>query len=160
MLQTQDATTVEFRDIPAEKAAEPAYYVRGIPFNMIEQFWQYAEPYVKRALDHANGEFTPLDLKKSCLVRDAQLWLVMKKERIVAAAITQIVNYPQRRHARVITLAGTGGDEWTAILDDALHQWGKANGCNAIEAFVRKGYVQKLAQYGYKHKYSCIIKEM
>lgn len=136
------------------------YRIQGIPASAVERFWTYCEPYIKRALDHTSGEFTPEDIKRRCLNRDAQLWLVMREARIVAAAVTEIIVYPQRTHARVITLAGTSGDEWTSLLDDTLTQWAKVQGCIALEAYVRKGYVQKLAQYGFKHKYSCIVKEI
>lgn len=136
------------------------FKIRGIPSNMIDRFWPLAEPYIKRALDHANGEFKPADLKHFCKDRTVQLWLVSEGERIVAAATTELINYPQRRHCRVITLAGSKAPEWTGLLDETLLAWAKQQGCDSIEAYVRKGYVKVLAEHGYNHKYCAVVKEI
>lgn len=142
-----------------EEAAKK-YHVRGIPANMVEHFWPFAEPYIKRALDHTSGEFLPSDLKIYCKERVAQLWLISENSRVIAACTTEIVNYPQRRHCRVITLGGTKAPEWTGLLDIILEEWSRQQGCVAIEAFVRKGYVSVLSQYGYKQKYAAVFKDI
>lgn len=142
-----------------EEATEK-YRVRGIPANMIDRFWPMAEPYIKRALDHTSGEFSPADIKAYCKDRIIQLWLVSENERIIAACTTEIINYPQRKHCRVVTLAGSKAVEWTQLLDVVLLEWAKQQGCDAMEAFVRKGYVPVLEKYGYKHQYSVVCKEI
>ena len=134
------------------------YQIRGIPAEMVAGLWHYAEPYIKRALDHTSGELRPEDLKKLCENRSTQLWLIVKNNRVIAASTTEIVTYPRRKHCRIITLAGSGADEWTRSLDETLSEWAKAQGCQSLEAYVRKGYVPKLAQLGYKHKYSSVHK--
>lgn len=134
------------------------YQIRGIPSEMVPGLWHYAEPYIKRALDHTSGELLPNDLKAACLDRSVQLWLAVKNNRVVGAVTTEIVTYPQRKHCRIITLAGSGADEWTRGLDETLTEWAKTQGCQSMEAYVRKGYVPKLTQLGYKHKYSSVHK--
>jgi hypothetical protein len=136
------------------------FQIRGIPHNLVESMWKFAEPYIKRALDHTCGEVTPDDLRHSCEDRRCQLWLVSKENRIIAAVTTEIVNYPQRRHCRVITLAGSSAEDWTGLMDATLMEWAKSHACDAMEAYVRKGYVQKLSQYGFKHRYSVVVKEL
>ena len=138
----------------------PKFFIRGIPAPMVERFWQFAEPYVKRALDHTSGEFAPADLKMLCKDRVIQLWLISEGERIIGACTTEIVVYPSRKHCRVITLAGSKAPEWTGMFDIMLQDWAKKQGCAAIEAFVKKGYVSILANYGYKPKYTTVIKEI
>lgn len=142
-----------------EEATEK-FRVRGIPAAMVDRFWTLAEPYIKRALDHTRGEFAPEDIKAYCKDRIIQLWLVSEGERIIAAATTEIVTYPQKKHCRVVTLAGSRAVEWTPLLDVVLTEWAKEQGCDAMEAFVRKGYVSVLANYGYKHMYSAVFKEL
>lgn len=137
------------------------FHIRGIPAPMVERFWPLAEPYVKRALDRTSGEYTPDDLKSMCKDRIVQLWLVTEGERAIGAVTTEIVVYPRRKHCRVITLAGTKAPEWSGtLLDIILPEWARKEGCVAIEAFVRKGYVGVLAGYGFKHKYSAVFKEV
>lgn len=136
------------------------YQVRGIPSPLVERMWPFAEPYVKRALDHAAGEIEPSDLRRLCAERDAQLWLVASGERIVGAATTEVVRYPHKKHCRVITIAGSGFADWVGLMDETLTQWALGCGCDAMEAHVRKGFVQKLAPMGYKHLHSVVVKNL
>lgn len=142
-----------------EEAAQK-FHIRGIPANLVDHFWPFAEPFIKRALDHSAGEFRPLDLRDYCKDRVVQLWLVSENERIIAAITTEIINYPRKRHCRIVTLAGSKAPEWTGLADVIIGEWAKEQQCNAMEAYVRKGYVPVLAKYGYKHKYSAVFKEL
>lgn len=137
-----------------------SFRVRGIPSELVEKFWPFAEPYIKRALDRTSGEFTPAHIKMLCKDRVVQLWLVNEGERIVGAVTTEIVVYPNRKHCRVLTIAGPKASEWTAEIDAVLSVWAKAQGCSAVEAFIRKGYVPAWAKHGYSHKYSAVFKEL
>lgn len=137
---------------------ENGYQIRGIPSEMVEGMWRYAEPYIKRALDHTSGELFPEDLKSACQNRTVQLWLIVQENRVVAAITTEIVQYPRRKHCRIITLSGSDAAAWTKPLDEVLMKWAKEQGCHALEAYVRKGYVPKLALLGFKHRYSAVHK--
>src|SRR6478735_3008617 len=108
---------------------EAKFHFRSIPAALVERFWQYAEPYIKRALDHTSGEFLPEDIKRFCKDHVVQLWLVSEGARIIAAVTTEIVVYPQRKHCRIITLAGTKAPEWTPMVDTILMDWAKTEGC-------------------------------
>lgn len=135
------------------------YVVRGIPSTLVDRFWKYAEPYVKRALDHTSGEFLPADIRQYCKDQVCQLWLVAEGSRVVGAITTEIVVYPQRKHCRIVTLGGSKAPEWTGLADTIVGNWAREQGCNAMEAFVRKGYVPVLAKYGFKLKYTAVVKE-
>jgi hypothetical protein len=134
--------------------------MRGVPAEVVANLWHYAEPYIKRALDHANGEFTLEDFRQMCINRVVQLWLISKENRVVGAITTEIVVYPQCKHCRVITLAGSNFVEWVELADATLSEWAKEQGCNALESYVRKGLVPKMEPFGYKHKHSVLVKEI
>jgi hypothetical protein len=136
------------------------FNVRNIPAPLVERFWPYAEPYIKRALDHTSGEFRPEDIQSFARDSYIQLWLVNEGNRVVGAVTTEIVTYPNRKHCRVITLAGSKAAEWTGLVDTIIADWARSEGCNAVEAFVRKGYVPVLAKHGFKFKYSVIVKDV
>lgn len=136
------------------------YNMRGIPANSLPVFWHFAEPYIKRALDHTSGEVTAEDIHNACLARDVQLWLISQGPRVVGAITTEIVNYPRRKHCRVITLGGTAFSEWVGLADQTLCTWAREQGCVALETYVRKALVPKLAPLAYKHKHSVLIKEL
>lgn len=134
--------------------------VRGVPSHLIDQMWHYAEPYIKRAFDHTSGEVTPEDMRQLCLERSAQLWLVARDSRVIGALTTEIVNYPHRKHCRVITVAGSNFAEWIELADNTLCEFARAKECDALETYVRKGLVPKLSLIGYRHKHSIMTKEL
>lgn len=136
------------------------YIIRGIPAQFVSRMWRYAEPFVKRALDHATGEIATEDLRSSCERRDAQLWLVSSEDRVIGAAITEIVNYPRRRHCVVLTIAGSKFPEWMEQMDNILCTWAVSQGCEVMEAHVRKGLVPRLSPIGYKHLHSIVYKQL
>lgn len=147
-------------DKPCERDNAAPYLIRGIPANAIDRFWPFAEPYIKRALDHASGEFLPSDFRQYCLDRSLQLWLISKGQRIFGALTTEIVVYPHRKHCRVITVAGSDFAGWMPLADETLVAWAKEQGCDALETYVRKGLVPRLAPIGYKQKHAVLMKEI
>lgn len=137
------------------------YIVRGIPSQAIEHFWHFAVPYVKRALDHAYGEVSPDDLKRKCMERDAQLWLVHNDQnKIVGAGTTEIIVYPQMKVCRIITLAGSGFDGWVHVAHQIIEMWAIQQGCGGLEALTRKGFIPKLQNIGFKYRYAVLHKKL
>lgn len=136
------------------------YIMQGIPANLVPHFWTFAEPFIKRALDHTSGEFEPDDMKQLCIDRNIQLWLISKEARIFGAVTTELVVYPHRKHCRVITLAGSDFANWVGIVDSGLTEWAKSHDCDAIESFVRRGLVPHMQPHGYKQKHAVLIKEI
>lgn len=137
------------------------FRIRGIPANLVDKFWPFAEPYIKRALDHTSGEFLSSDLRSLCKDRVVQLWLVSEGERVIGAVTTEIVVYSQRKHCRICTIAGSKAPEWADLLfDTIIPDWAKENKCDGIEAFCRKGYVPKLLEHGFKYKYAAVVKDI
>lgn len=136
------------------------YFIRGVNAEQVPMFWKHGEAFIKRALDHANGELTHEDIRTACERRDMQLWMIATKDAVVGALSTEIVQYPQKRMVRVVTVAGKGFEEWAGEMNKILDEWGRAQGCKGIEAYVRSGFVKKLAHYGYVKKYEMVSKEI
>lgn len=136
------------------------YNIRGVPSQAVEKLWHFAEPFVKRALDHTFGEVSAADIKNFCLSKDMQLWMIVKGERVMGAGVTQIVFYPQMKVCRIVTLAGTEFDNWMDMSHMHIELWAVEMGCEAVEAFVRKGFVPKLQGIRYKHRYSVMHKSL
>lgn len=136
------------------------YNIKGIPVQAIPTFWHFAEPYIKRALDHTFGELSTENVKDLCLSRDMQLWMIAKGDRVVGAGTTQIVFYPSMKTCRIVTLAGSDFDEWMDVAHMNIELWAVQQGCDAMEAYVRKGFMPKLLEIGYKHRYSVAHKKL
>lgn len=136
------------------------YNIQGIPQEAVDKLWRFAEPYVKRSLEHTFGELSCDNIRDFCLGGDMQLWMIVKERRVVGAGTTQLVIYPQMKTCRVITLAGSEFDEWMDQAHMAIEVWADNMGCAAMEAYVRKGFVKKLSEIGYKHRYSVVHKSL
>lgn len=136
------------------------YNVRGVPSQAVEKLWHFAEPFIKRALDHTFGEISAADVKELCSQQIMQLWMVAEGNRVLGAAASQIVVYPQMKVCRIVAMAGTKFDEWMDISHMNIELWALENGCEDMECYVRKGFVPKLQGLGYKHRYSVVHKSL
>lgn len=137
------------------------YTIRGIPNEMVNKVWRFAEPFVKRALDHTFGEISHEDVLRMVLNRDMQLWMISRSDkRIVGAGTTQIIPYPGQTACRIVTLAGAEFDEWREEAHAFIEVWARAQGCTCMENYVRKGFIPKLKEMGYKHRYSVLHKDL
>ena len=137
--------------------------IQGIPSHLVDHFWPFAEPYIKRALDQTVGEFKPEDFHTWCKNQEMQLWLICRKDRIIAALTTQIVNYPHRKHCRIATLGGSFGKDSDLLhkkMFETIDKWAKELGCISVEAYTRKGYSRRLLDFNFKHKCSVMIKDL
>lgn len=140
--------------------SETTFNIRAIPANLVEHFWKLTEPYVKRALDHTSGEIAPADVKALCQGQLAQLWLVSEGEKVIGSFVAEISLYPRRKHARILTLGGSRVKEWALHMDIIVCEWASSQGCQAVEAYVRRGFVPLLVNYNMKHKFSVMVKEL
>lgn len=136
------------------------YQIRGIPVNALGKLWRFAEPFVKRALDHTFGELSCGDIESLCHDREMQLWMIVEGTKVVGAGTTQLVNYPRMRTCRIVTLAGSQFDEWMHLAHAHIEVWAVDQGCDAMECYVRKGFVPKLLGLDYKHRYSVVHKSL
>lgn len=149
---------------PAPPEAAPTvaktYNIRGIPVELLDRYWKYATPYLKRALDRATGELTLADMLSFARAGQVQLWLVHDGARICGAATTEVIKFPTCNRLRVLTVSGTHFDLWAPALDIKLQEWALTHRCDGIEAYVRKGFVPKLRALDYQHKISQVWKPL
>lgn len=135
------------------------YFVRGILAEHLDTFWPMAEPYIKRALDHANGEVDHHMLKTYIANRDMQLWMVANKTRVVGAVTTEIVIYPRKKIIRVVTLAGNHFQEWFPAIEAMIEAYAIAHGCEGCEVLVRPGFTKKLGSHKFRKVYEMCYRQ-
>ena len=137
------------------------YNIKGIPHDGVPSLWRFAEPFIKRALDHTFGELGADDIQAACMSRDMQLWMIAKGNRVVGAGTTMIIPYPKMKVCRIVTLAGTEFDAWKDMAHAFIEIWADVQmGCEDVECYVRKGFVPKLLEMGYRHRYSVCHKKL
>ena len=123
----------------------------------IDLVWDDVVPLIEKALQHAEGELVPDDIKKHLDKNDLRLWIALEGKETIAAMVTEIIQYPRKKIVRVITLAGKNMDMWYDFLP-MIEGYAIRNGCSSLEAWSRKGMARKLKDW--KHSYDIITKDL
>ena len=117
--------------------------------------------FIGKALDRGHGEVSIDDIFFHVLQGIKQLWIVSDdKYKPMAAAITEINNYPQKRVMRILMLAGSGLDIWCEELENKFVEFAHKWQAKSIEVIGRKGWERQLKQYGYNQWYSYLGKDL
>lgn len=136
------------------------FSIRLIPPQLASRFADYARPYIKRALDKSGEGFDVEDILHYCITGQIQLWLIAEGSRVIGAATTELVSYPSQRFCRICTIAGSKFDEWAEHFSIEIETYARAQQCSNLQAYVRRGYVPKLLQYGFKPKCVTVTKQL
>ncbi len=108
--------------------------------------WDDVEEHI-REIAHLNlDRFTPDDLYAELLGRRMQLWCVRRGRKIVMVGITAIRIFPRGKVAYVIGVSGSEMEHWLHFQPDLL-KWAKGEGCQAVDAVVRKGWTRLLKDW-------------
>jgi hypothetical protein len=94
------------------------------------------------------------------LMDEAVLWAVTRDSRLVGCCIANAVQWPRKKIATPITVAGDGFDDWGGELDRVLTEWARALGCDLLEGWGREGWAKKLPALGYRRAYTVYRKEL
>ncbi len=143
--------------LEAETVAEPSCKVALVEAEDIDMVWDDVSPLIEKALRHAEGELIPDDIKKHLDSANLRLWVALKDKDVIAAMVTEIIQYPRKKIVRVITLAGKDMSLWYDFLP-MLEGYAIRHGCSSLEAWTRKGMTRKLKDW--KHSYDIITKDL
>ena len=143
--------------LEAETVAEPSCKVALVEAEDIDMVWDDVSPLIEKALRHAEGELIPDDIKKHLDSANLRLWVALKDKDVIAAMVTEIIQYPRKKIVRVITLAGKDMSLWYDFLP-MLEGYAIRHGCSSLEAWSRKGMARKLKDW--KHSYDIITKDL
>jgi len=112
-----------------------------------------AAPMLQRALDRGQGQFTLGDIKDRVMEGELQLW-----HGEGYAAVTEVLNYPQRR---VVLVHLAGGDLAPLVeAEGDLVKFARAVEATGIEIIGRKGWVKALRDRGYQETAVHLFKEV
>ena len=117
-----------------------------VPPDEVVSIWKEVESLIDKALSHATEEIYASDFLVPILQGKIFLWIGTEEDEIETVFICE----PQH-HARqtslfihgIATKSGHGYENWHPLLED-IKNFGKINGCDFIEAKVRKGLAKKL----------------
>lgn len=115
------------------------------PTDEIARCWPILEPMLKRATDRVRG-YEPIDLLQLVILGRMNMFTVREGGRLVAAAVTEVRQFPRSRTLEVPFIAGTGLKRWWRPLLEALDAQAEALGCGDLAGWDRKGW----AGYGFE----------
>ena len=105
--------------------------------------WVVFAALLRRALLAGDGSFSERDVLFTLLSGQSQLWSFnAPNESPISICITEVVPFPQQRKCLVRYIAG----EWEPFAKN-LHMmvaYAQGQGCQKIEAYMRKGLTRKL----------------
>ena len=144
-----------------EEIDDKRFQLIGVPSLSVEEIWPRVEHLIKKGLEHGRGELDATDVLKFLIERVMQLWVVMDmlEDKPVMAGCTEIVNYPRKKVCRAVVLGGDKIVEWMKHVT-GIEAWARAQDCDHMDAFVRKGLAKKMAQIDYKQEYVVLGKDL
>lgn len=117
--------------------------------RLLEDSRKHLEP----ALAYSGGTHAWEDIQEGVASGHMQLWA-----DDAAAAITEIVRYPQKKVLNVF-LAGGDMDVLLHMLGSA-QAWGRAEGCDAMSMSGRRGWLRVLNKHGWEDAFSTMSCEL
>ena len=112
----------------------------------VEYVWEKVEPILARVIPHSEGELETDDILDLVTEGSMQLWIVAENKEIIAALVTQIITYPQKRILRLVSLAGEDFDKFKHFLD-IVESFAIQKDCTALELWGRKGWKKLLPEW-------------
>lgn len=121
----------------------------GVKSDDIHRWQHAAEPFIRKACQHGDGDVAPSDIFRACRHGSMQLWLVYDDERgslLVAAVVTSIIDAPRQKRCLIAYLGGEGIWDWIHFLGQ-IEAWAKEQGCTLIDMRTRPGMEKILPGY-------------
>lgn len=116
---------------------------------------------IERALRYSRGEVELSDIKLRCEQGLMQLWIIMEDGiGVSGVAVTEVIDYPNLKAARVVALAGENIEKWMKLGDEVLAAWARHSKCDVLEAIGRAGWAKMLTKVGWKQQYVYVGREL
>ena len=123
----------------------------------VECVWDKVEPILARVVSRSEGELETEDILDLVTEGRMQLWIVADDKEIIAALVTQIITYPQKKVLRLVSLAGEDFNKFKHFLD-MVQSFAIRKGCTALELWGRKGWKKLLPEW--KSEYIVYTKDI
>ena len=117
-----------------------------VPPHEVPNVWIEVKPLIDKALSYSTEELEAFDFLIPILQGRVFLWIGTNENEIETVFICE----PQQHNRQtslfihgIATKSGHGYEDWHPLLED-IKNFAKINGCDFIEAKVRKGLAKKL----------------
>lgn len=118
----------------------------GATWPMIKKYVDRVLPLTRRRRMANNFLFDMINGEETLLV-------VQGEEGIIGFCSCCFVNYDDIRMLQVKMLAGDRFDDWIEPMHDAIEKMARENECDGMELIGRRGWVRKLASFGWREAF-------
>ena len=126
-----------------------------VPTRLIPAVWDEAATLLAPAIEMAAGRHSLSSTLDQLRSGHMQLFLAVKEDTPIAAAVTQVLEYPAASWLVVLFCGGKGLPEWGKDGIGAIEDWARRCGCSGVEVIGRVGWAMAL---GYEKSASIIQK--
>ena len=139
---------------------EQTITVTDVNTEDVDKLWWMVKDLLQLAIDRNQGEFTLEDIQTDLLAGHTRLWIAYDEDRKVkACAVCELRKFTQRKICYIILLAGEDFNCWHWSIN-AIEEWARENGADAIAAYTRKGFIKTMRKYGFREPYTVIQKDL
>lgn len=116
--------------------------------NDLPRIWPVVTDWIESVAESSRGKLTTEDLAYLIVAEKMQLWVVREQGELRGVVITELVEFPKQRVARIVGCVGEGLHSWYHLIDD-IERWAARHNCGAMQHIARKGYTKLLEPLGY-----------
>lgn len=128
--------------------------ILSVQLEHVNQVWEQIAPYLVKAFDYAEGDYTADDARVYATTGMWQLVVAMDEGDLKGAALIMYFNRPRDRVAFVTAMGGR-----LITSPDTFNQFKgilRANGATSIEGAARDDILRLWAKFGVVKKYNII----
>lgn len=122
--------------------------------------WEEFTPRLNSAIEYSHGDFDLEDVRRDIQSGEMQVWaLESMTGGLHSICTTQIVNYDRQRVCTVVLAEGGIDSRWAPAIE-IIGRWAKEKNCVRLDAHARRGWLRAADNFGFKHLYTVIYKEL
>lgn len=115
-------------------------------------------PLINDATQYSIGKFGGVDVIRLIMNGTFQLWGAVG-DSLRGIAITEIVNFPQKKVCRFLCCTGHEASDWIGLIEE-IEAWAVTVGCKSFQAECRPGWERYLKPFGYEKHHVIMNKEL
>ena len=130
-----------------------------VPPHEVPSVWIEVKPLIDKALAHSLEGATANDMLRPIINGACFLWIVVEDHDIVSVCFGEFTEYPDKKGFHIhgwATKSGFNFNEVMETFNDSVVNFAKINGCEFIEAKIRKGLAKKLKQLNWNDTHSFV----
>jgi hypothetical protein len=115
----------------------------AIPGHCAATVWKDVAPLLQKAIDKSQKDWSIDNILYHLQERNMQLWVWTEDYKIVAACVSQVIIYPNKKVCQLPFIAGKMMRNWLDC-EQEVTKWAKEQGCTQLEGFCRDGWLRVL----------------